>query len=122
MTKSFSPYWDRLARRAVRENNPDLLRAGRAIEVMVMGLVLCPKRIQLYWDEGRFADLAFLAEYIAAGVPRDVAKTDPVLHRNLVKGLAGITRQGWDRRLKPGPLRIRAAAQRRRKAQAGEAL
>jgi len=114
MKPSFSPFWDRLVRRALRERNPDPLRDGRRIEMMVMGLVQCPERIQLFFDGGHFEDLAYLAEYVRAGVPPVIALTDPVLFRNLTRGMARLRALGWDQRLKPGPLRIRAAAKRRR--------
>lgn len=114
MKKSFSPHWDRLVRRAVRDGQPDLLRHGREMEMTVMGLVQFPERIQQFWDEGRFSDLAYLAEYLRAGLPSDLERTDPVLFQNLRKGMERIRALGWDQRLKPGPLRIRAAATRRR--------
>lgn len=114
MKASFSPYWDRLVRRAIRERNPGLLRHGRQTEMTVMGLVQFPERIQSFLDDERFGELAYLAEYIRAGVPKVVRYTDPVLFRNLTRGMARVRALGWDRRLKPGPLRIRAAAKRRR--------
>ena len=108
MKPSFSPHWDRLVRRAIRENRPELLRHGRTMEMTVMGLVQFPERIQQFMDEGRYSDLAYLAEYIRAGVPDELRKTDPVLHRNLTRGMAAIRRLGWDLKLMPGPLRARA--------------
>lgn len=108
MTPSFSPYWDRLVRRAIRERRTDLLRDGRSIEITVMGLVQFPDRIQQYLDAGRFSDLAYLAEYIRAGVPAQLKRTDPVLYRNLSRGMREIHRRGWHQKLKPGPLRTRA--------------
>jgi hypothetical protein len=115
MRKSFSPFWDRLVVRCIRERNPGPLVEGRRIELMVMGLVLFPEtRIHAYWEAGCFAELAFLSEYIRAGIPSDLARTDPLLFHNLTKGMTQIKQLGWDRRLQPGPLRIRAAAQKRR--------
>lgn len=114
MKASFSPYWDRLVRRAIRERNPGLLRHGRQMEMTVMGLVQFPERVQSFLDDERFSELAYLAEYIRAGVPPVIEHTDPVLFRNLSRGMARIRSLGWHRRLKPGPLRIRAAAKRRR--------
>ena len=111
---SFSPHWDRLVRRAIRERNPGLLRHGRQMEMMVMGLVQFPERIQSFLDDERFSELAYLAEYIRAGVPPVIKHTDPVLFRNLTRGMARVRALGWHRRLKPGPLRIRATAKRRR--------
>jgi hypothetical protein len=69
MKASFSAHWDRLVRRAIRERNPHLLRHGRQIEMSVMGLVQFPDRIQAFLDAERFDELAYLAEYIRAGVP-----------------------------------------------------
>jgi len=79
-----------------------------------MGLVQFPERVQSFLDDERFSELAYLAEYIRAGVPPVIEHTDPVLFRNLSRGMARIRSLGWHRRLKPGPLRIRAAAKRRR--------
>ena len=116
MKASFSPHWDRLVRQAIREGDPELLRDGRRIEMMAMGLVQFPERIQMFWDAGRYGDLAYFVEYLRAGVPADLKHTDIVLYRNLTKGMDVIRQLGWhnDPRLRPGPLRIRAAAQRRR--------
>ena len=116
MKASFSPHWDRLVRRAIREGDPELLRDGRRIEMTAMGLVQFPERIQEFWNAGRYADLAYFVEYFRAGMPADLKHTDIVLYRNLTKGMAVIRRLGWhnDPRLRPGPLRIRAAALRRR--------
>lgn len=116
MTPTFSPYWDRLARRAVREGNPALLKHGREIELAVMGLVQFPERIQQHWNEGRFETLAYLAEYIHAGIPPVIEHTDLVLFKNLTTGMSRLRQLGWHRRLRPGPLRARAAKQRRKDA------
>ena len=118
MKKTFSPFFDRVVRQAIREGNSQLLKDGRRVEMMAMGLVLFPERIQSFWDAGRYDDLAYFVEYLRAGVPADLKHTDIVLYRNLTKGMDVIRRLGWhnDPRLRPGPLRIRAAAQRRREA------
>ena len=79
-----------------------------------MGLVQFPELIQQHWDEGCFGLLAYLAEYINAGVPAVIAQTDPVLFKNLTKGMSRLRELGWHLRLKPGPLRVRAAARIRR--------
>lgn len=108
MKKSFSPHWDQEVRRAFFEGNPklpELLRSGREIELEVMSLVLFPGRIQQAWDDGRWGSLAYLAEFIAAGMPSDLDRTDPVLHRNLARGFQQIRELGWDRRLDPHHLR-----------------
>ena len=116
MIKTFSPHFDRLVRQAIRQGKAHLLKDGRRVEMMAMGLVLFPERIQEFWDDGRYADLAYFVEYLRAGVPADLKQTDIALYRNLTKGIDVIRRLGWhnDPRLRPGPLRIRAAAQRRR--------
>ena len=76
MKKTFSPHFDRLVRRAIREGNPQLLKDGRRVEMMAMGLVQFPERIQMFWDAGRYDDLAYFVEYLRAGVPADLKHTD----------------------------------------------
>ena len=91
--------------------------------MMAMGLVLFPERIQMLWDAECYDDLAYFVEYLRAGVPADLKHTDSALYRNLTKGMNVIRRLGWhnDPRLRPGPLRIRAAAQRRREEERNQA-
>lgn len=101
MKPSWSPTWDALVRRAIREDRPDLLKKGREIDMVVMSMVLIPESIAGAWAAGAWGDLGYLAEWIRSGVPEDLAKTDPVLFANLTGGLAEIRRLGWDRKLDP---------------------
>ena len=78
-----------------------------------MGLIQFPERIQSFLDDERYEELAYLAEFIRTGVPAVIKHTDSVLFRNLTRGMARVRALGWHRRLKPGPLRIRATAKRR---------
>jgi|GEM_PF-5769438 len=119
--KTYSPYWDRIFRRAVLEGRPDLLRGGRRIEVTVMEWVMRPHHIAAVWEEavsGNFelwGDLAYLAEYIAHGIDPVIAKTDPNQFARMTRGMAEIKKMGWDKRLKPGPLRARATRARKKR-------
>lgn len=116
MRRTFSPYFDRMVRRALSSGDLTLLKQGRRIELAVMGFVQFPDRIQHAWDDERYEELAYLAEYVRAGLPQDLRQTDPVLYRHLRRGLVKIRKMRWmeDPRHRPGPLRIRAAAKRRR--------
>ena len=64
-----------------------------------MGMVLFPDQLQLAWQNGEFGALGFAAEFMAAGITDDLAKTDRVLYRNLTRGLAEARRRGWVKRL-----------------------
>lgn len=121
MTPTFSPHWDRIARRSVRTGDISPLKRGREIELAVMRLVQWPELIQQLWEEeqevkGQTGMLHFLADYVRAGVPAVVEHTDPVLFKNLTSGMSRLRQLGWHQRLRPGPLRARAAERRRRNA------
>ena len=110
MKKSFSPTWDKLVAQVVVTGDPTPLTRAREIELGCMSMVLFPHLIQRAWDDGECGSLADLAEWIAVGIPRDLARTDPVLCRNLRCGLREMLKLGWDKRLKPDDLRARAVA------------
>lgn len=118
---TYSPHWDRLFRRAVLEGRPDLLRDGRRIEVTVMGWIMQPHLIEMAWKEAiagdyeRWGDLAYLAEYIAYDIDPVIERTDPTQFAHKTRGMAEIKRVGWDKKLKPGPLRARATRARKKR-------
>lgn len=102
---TWSKHWDKIAAEAVRTGSIEPLMDGRRIEMLVMGLILFPARIKPLWDDGAWADLAYLGEAIRSWPPKDLDKTDPALNINICLGLSEIERTGWRRRLDPDRLR-----------------
>lgn len=72
-----------------------LPRSARAAELAARNLILRPKDVPRYFAEGRFEELAALADYLKHDVPRDLAATDPALYRTLREGITELTVMGF---------------------------
>jgi hypothetical protein len=101
---SWSTEWDRICRFCVQTGRTDLLRNGRAIEMRAMQMVIHLELIEQAWLAGEFGALGFAAEFMAHGITDTLQRTDPVLHGQLMRGLAEARLKGWPGRLDPARL------------------
>ena len=74
---------------------PPVSKSARESEIVATFLLKNPKQIAIYLKAKRFAEVACLADYMAKGVPLDLAKTDQALFRTLSKGVTEIHIMGY---------------------------
>jgi len=74
---------------------PPVSRSARESEIVATYLIKNPKEVAVFLKEKKWAEVACLADYMAAGVPLVLAKTDQALFRVLSSGVAEIHIMGF---------------------------
>jgi hypothetical protein len=69
--------------------------APREADLAARALILRAERVPRFFAEGRFLQLAALAEYLEREVPHQLAHTDPALYRSLREGVTKLHLMGF---------------------------
>ena len=67
----------------------------READLVARSLILRPKNVPRYFADGRFLELAALADYLRRDVPHILAHTDPALYRSLRDGVTKLHLMGF---------------------------